>query len=209
MVFGHWWGDYLRRKYRGKLDRRTGIFRVSRDLGVVHVEGPGAPYATIVVEELAALGARTFVMVGIAGSLQPDLRVGSFVLCDRALRDEGTSHHYVRAARFAHPSAELNRRLATFLRRKGIDFRRGATWTIDAPYRETVPEVRRYRKEGILTVEMEASAVFAVARYLGCQAAGIFVVSDHLDERGWKPLFYESKPALRRALGVTVAALSG
>ena len=140
--------------------------------------------------------------MGLAGSLQPDLRLGSVVLCDRALRDEGTSHHYTKEGKFARPSAELTKRLDQLLRRKGVDFRCGSSWTIDAPYRETVPEIRRYRREGILTAEMESSAVFTVARHLKCQAAGLFVVSDHLDERGWQPLFYESNPALRRAFTI-------
>jgi len=208
LVFGARWNRYLRRKYRGKRDPRTGVYRVAHDVGVAHLRGPGAPFTAIVAEELAALGARSFVIVGLAGSLQPDVRLGSFVLCGRALRDEGTSHHYAKAAKFARPTASLNRRLAKFLRERKIDFRRGATWTIDAPYRETVPEIRRFRREGILTVEMEASALFTVARYLRCEAAALFVISDHLDERGWEPLFYESHPALRRALGVAIEALS-
>ncbi|HYA57657.1 MAG TPA: nucleoside phosphorylase [Thermoplasmata archaeon] len=208
MVFGSRWNRYLRRKYRGKRDPRSDVYRVTKAVGVVHLRGPGAPFAAIVVEELAALGARAFVLVGLAGSLQPDLRLGSIVLCDKALRDEGTSHHYTKAGRFARPSAELNKRLDRLLRRKGVDLRRGSSWTIDAPYRETVPEIRRYRRMGILTVEMESSAVFTVARHLQCQAAAILVVSDHLHERGWQPLFYESNPALRRAFTITVEGLA-
>ena len=68
-------------------------------------------------------------------------------------------------------------------------FRRGATWTIDTPYRETIDEVRHYRAAGVLTVEMEAAAVFAVATVRGVSAASAFVVSDLLGETDWTPDF--------------------
>jgi uridine phosphorylase len=208
LVFGQRWRTYLRRKFGGTFDPASGVFRVGRSVGIVNVHGPGAPYATIVVEELAALGVRRFVIVGLAGSLQPDLRSGAFVVSTRALRDEGTSHHYARPSTFAYPSAGLTDRLRGALRRANVPYVEGATWTTDAPYRETVPEIRRYRRMGILTVEMEAAAVFAVARHLGIEAAAVFVVSDHLDESGWEPRFHDTRAGLRAGLGVAVAGLA-
>jgi len=207
LVFGRRWKRYLNRRFRGCFDRRSGLYRASPSVGVAIIGGPGAPFAAIVVEELAALGVRRFVIVGMAGSLQPGLRVGSLVLCTKALRDEGTSHHYVRPQPFAHPSPKLTARLKNSMERLGTSFESGASWTTDAPYRETVSEVRRYRKLGILTVEMEASAVFSVAQLRGCEAAALFVVSDHVDERGWEPRFHDSRPGLRRALNISVGAL--
>jgi len=68
-------------------------------------------------------------------------------------------------------------------------FLRGATWTIDTPYRETIDEVRHYRSEGVLTVEMEAAALFAVATVRGATAASAFVLSDLLGETEWTPEF--------------------
>ena len=56
------------------------------------------------MEELVALGCRRFVSIGTAGSLQPDLAVGDLLVCDRAIRDEGTSYHYQPAARYSYPS---------------------------------------------------------------------------------------------------------
>jgi uridine phosphorylase len=207
-VFGRGWRRYLGRKYRGTLDRRTDIYWVRPAVGVTILEAPGAPYTAIVVEELAALGVRQFVIVGIAGSLQSELRVGSLVLCDRALRDEGTSHHYTAPSRFARPSPELTATLRSALEHARTSFAIGPTWTTDAPYRETIAEIRRYRREGILTVEMEASALFSVARLRGRESAALFVISDHLDERGWEPRFHDSRPGLRRALGVVIEALA-
>jgi uridine phosphorylase len=206
LVFGRRWSRFLRRTYPAA-DPRTGVIPARRSVGIAHLLGPGAPYAAIVVEELAARGARRFVIVGIAGSIQPTLAEGSIVVCTRALRDEGTSHHYARAGGFAMPSARLTSRLRAALGRAGLPVTEGGSWTIDAIYRETLSEVRRYRRMGLLTVEMEASALFSVARYLGAEAAAVFVVSDLLDETGWKPRFHATPAGLRRALSVCVETL--
>lgn len=206
MVFGERWTGYLSRKFRGAYDPGTGMYRADRGVGVVHVRGPGAPYASIEVEERSALGVKDFVMVGLAGSLQRNLAAGSLVVCTKALRDEGTSHHYRKASTFAHPDRRLTNALKVSLQHSGAPYVQGSTWTTDAPYRETVPEIRRYRSAGILTVEMEAAAVFTVAQTLGRRAAALFVVSDHLDESGWAPRFHDTRAPLHQALGIAVQA---
>ncbi len=159
-------------------------------IGLSEVRGIGAPSLALTVEELAAIGARRFLTVGYAGSLQPDLPIGSWVLCTRAIRDEGTSHHYARPTKYAYPTPRLQREVDRALRRSGKPYRAGASWTVDAPYRETVEELRTFRREGVLTVEMEASALFTVARSLRVEAAALFVVSDLLDEEAWRPGFH-------------------
>lgn len=200
LVFGRRWRSYLSRRYGPPVLREYGLYRLAPGVGVSVVGGPGAPNAVLYVEELAAMGARRFVVIGMAGSLQPSAQVGSFVVCTRALRDEGTSFHYLGPAAFARPTAKLVRDLKATLDRHRIPYTSGPTWTTDAPYRETVAEVRRYRREGIVTVEMEASAVFSVARALGREAAALFVVSDLVRERGWEPRFHDSLAGLRTAL---------
>ena len=207
MVFGSRWRTYLPRAFRGTFDPRIGIYRARRKVGVVLVDGPGAPFASIVVEELAALGVKRFVIVGLAGSLQPRLAPGSLVLCTKAIRDEGTSQHYHRPALFARPDRDLTELLQDDLQRSGTSCVRGPSWTTDAIYRETRQEIRRYRRAGVLTVEMEAAAVFAVARRLRVKAAALFVVSDLLVETGWEPRFHDARKPLRRTLRVALSAL--
>lgn len=210
LVFGRRrWVRHLRYRFGAPLDAALGVYRATGSVGVTTINGPGAPFAVIVLEELAALGVRRVVLVGMAGSLRTALRAGSFVVCDRALRDEGTSHHYVGPGRYAYPSTRLTSALRAALERRGEPFASGPSWTTDAVYRETAAEVRRYRRRGILTVEMEASAVFTVAALLGVEAAALFVVSDHLDEGGWEPRFHDIRAPLRRGLRVGVDALSG
>ncbi len=200
-MYRHWGA----RKVPGYED--FGFLKVGDRTGVAF--GPvGAPNAAIRLEELRAHGIRQFVAVGTAGSLQPDLDVGEIVLCSRAIRDEGTSHHYARPALYADSSPGLTRRLRTTLESNGIPFRMGISWTTDAPYRETVPEIVRYRHQGVLTVEMEAAAIFAVAARLGVSAGALFVVSDRLDESRWQPRFHDVGQDLKIALKVALKALS-
>jgi uridine phosphorylase len=189
--------------------RLFAIGRGARTVGLAEPRGIGGPSLSVTVEELAATGTRRFVVVGYAGAVRPELRAGSYVLCTRALRDEGTSYHYVRPSRWAHPSPRLTRAVADGLTANGVPFRRGPTWTIDAPYRETVEELRAVRRAGALTVEMEASALFSIARVRTLEAAAVFAISDLLEERGWTPRFREAHASLERLLDVVIGSLAG
>jgi uridine phosphorylase len=162
----------------------------ARTIAVVGGFGIGAPAAATVLEELIALGAREFISIGAAGCLQPRCGFGDAVVCTGAIRDEGVSHHYAAAEKFAWPSETLTRRLAQTLAAGGTAPQSGLTWTIDAPYRETVAEARSYQAEGVVCVEMEAAALFTVGQYRGVDVAAAFVISDHLlAEERWTHAF--------------------
>jgi uridine phosphorylase len=152
--------------------------------------GVGAPTAVMTLEELIALGFTKFVSLGAAGGLQPSMKIGDIVVCDRAIRDEGTSHHYLASAKYAHACPTLTADLLAAIQANGIAARTGTSWTTDAPYRETVDELRTYRDEGVATVEMEASAMFAVGAYRGVSVSSIFAISDILSEDGWDHGFH-------------------
>jgi uridine phosphorylase len=149
-------------------------------VGIVEGFGYGAPAAAIVLEELSTLGARRFINLGMAGALPSEVGFGQVVLCTSAVRDEGVSHHYVPAARYAYPSPVLTDVLRQTLRHRGTTFVEGPTWTIDAIYRETVDEAMAYRDEGVITVDMESAALFTIAQVRDVELAAIFTVSDHL-----------------------------
>ena len=160
------------------------VLELSPEVGFARLP-VGAPASAIVIEELAALGVKTIVGVGTAGGLSADLKVGQTVVCSAAIRDEGTSHHYAPAGRWAVPDPELLSSLrATF---PGAVV--GPSWTTDAPYRETAEEISAYRAEGILTVDMEASAIFTVGAFVGVQTGSVFCISDALHGEEWEPHF--------------------
>ena len=158
-------------------------------VGIYGGFGIGAPAVTTFLEEFIALGVRTFVSIGIAGTLQPAVRVGDIIVCNRAIRDEGVSYHYLEAAKYASPSQRLTALLVQALEQAGHIPIQGTTWTMDTLFRETIAEVRQYQQEGVMTVEMEAAALFAVAQYRGVDMAAAFVISDSLAELVWNPQF--------------------
>ena len=168
------------------------IFELERDkqrLGVFH-PGVGAPLAAGFLEEAIALGFRTFVAVGGAGALVPDLVLGHAVVVKSAVRDEGTSFHYLVPSRAVDADPAGVAALEDTLREADVPFVSGRSWTTDAIYRETRDRVKRRVAEGCLTVEMEAAAFFAVARYRGVRFAQLLYAGDSLagpkwDERGW------------------------
>lgn len=178
-------------------------------VGIVRVPGVGAPVTALLMEELIARGAERFLALGHVGSLQPDVELGDLVVVDRALRDEGTSHHYLDAGAYVDATPALCDRLEAALNGAEETYHTGPTWTTDAVYRETIPEIERYREDGIVTVDMEAAAVFAVAARRGVDAGALFTIGDHLDPSGWEPRFAETGEHLERAFTRAVAALTG
>ena len=160
---------------------------------VVKVPGFGAPTAVMTLEELAAFGIEKFVNLGAAGGLQQNLNIGDIVICDRAIRDEGTSHHYLPVEQYAVADPELTECLCRAFVAKDIPYRKGTSWTTDAPYRETIEELRQYRADGVTTVEMEASALLAVGAYRGVGVSSVFVISDILSEEDWNQGYHSAE----------------
>lgn len=159
-------------------------------VGVLGNFGVGAPVTAMLMEELIGDGVETFLSVGFAGGFDDAIDVGDFIICDKAIRDEGTSHHYVEPAKYAYPSDALASCLSRALQAGEEPFHVGTSWTIDAIYRETEVEVERYADEGVLTVDMEASAVFTVANHCGVDAGAMFIISDYLGPSEWEPKFH-------------------
>jgi uridine phosphorylase len=177
---------------------------------VLKVPGYGAPTAVMTLEELAAFGVKTFVNLGTAGGLQQNMNIGDIVICDRAIRDEGTSHHYLPVEKYAFSCPDLTENLCTAFERKGIPYSKGTSWTTDAPYRETIEELRQYCSDGVATVEMEVSALFAVGAYRGVSVSSIFVISDLLSEEDWNQGYHsaEKLEGLKRTFEVALEMIS-
>ncbi|MDO8517038.1 MAG: nucleoside phosphorylase [Nanoarchaeota archaeon] len=194
--------NYFKRKYHPKkimeLNSLNNIYKY-KDTGFMIMKGIGSPNAAAIFEELIILGGKTFLNIGFAGGLKED---GIF-LCNKALRDEGTSYHYLPHGCFVYPDENLTKKLGKSINQVGLNYKEGSTWTLDAPYRETKAEIECYAKKGISTVEMETSALFAVAKYRKVKIAAAFVVSDVL-EKEWIPKF--DKKEVRRNLNLLIDA---
>jgi uridine phosphorylase len=127
----------------------------------------GAPFAVLIAEELFACGCRFLLSLTSAGQINAAGPTPYFVVIDRALRDEGTSYHYAAPAEFAEADAKLVATAANALKQAGLRILVGASWTTDAPFRETAEAIESARAKGVLAVEMEAAALYTFARTRG------------------------------------------
>ena len=135
--------------------------------------GRGAPQAVDTVETLAALGVKNIIAVGMCGAYDPCVRVGEIIAPGKAFVEEGTSLHYYETIEASCPDAGLLNAATSLLH--------VATHPIvstDAVYRQTFRKEQAWRDKGAVGVDMETSAVFSVARYLGLRAAALLMVSD-------------------------------
>ncbi len=123
----------------------------------------GAPFAVLVAEQLFVSGCELLISISSAGAIAPGLPKPAYVLIERALRDEGTSYHYLPPAPYvaAEPRAFAAALDATVS--AGHPVMRGISWTTDAPFRETAAVIRERQRQGVHTVEMEAAALLAFA----------------------------------------------
>lgn len=165
------------------------IAQGSSRVAVFH-PGVGAPIAAGFLEEVIAAGGRSFIAVGGAGALLPDLVLGHPVVVQSAVRDEGTSFHYSPPARIIDADSLGVVAIQETLDAMGADYLTGRTWTTDAFYREPRTRISRRVDEGCLTVEMEAAAFIAVARFRGVRLGQLLYAGDSVagaewDERGW------------------------
>ena len=177
----------------GFLPKLLFLKETKNEIAVIGGFGVGSPVASIILEELIAFGVSEFISLGTAGTLQSAIKIGDLVLCDRAIRDEGTSHHYLPPGKYSYPSKVLTERLAQALNIQGAPYHIGPSWTTDAIYRETVAEAKFYQSEGVATVEMEAAALFAVAEFRKISLAAAFTISDSLADLKWHPEFHSTK----------------
>ena len=121
----------------------------------------GAAFAVLIAEELFASGCRFLISVTSSGQVRPIQQPPYFIIIDRALRDEGTSYHYMPPSDFSEANPHLVQLARRALTEADISLQVGATWTTDAPFRETQEAIDAASKAGILAVEMEAAGLYA------------------------------------------------
>ncbi len=126
----------------------------------------GAPFAVLVAEELFASGCEFLISITSAGQIISQGDPPYVVLIEKALRDEGTSYHYLSPSPYSHLPPALREVICTAWDHTHVPLYAGASWTTDAPFRETEAMIAACRKSGILAVEMEAAALYALAEAL-------------------------------------------
>ncbi len=157
------------------------------------VAGPciGAPQAVLILEKLIILGGASVIQMGWCGSLEVSCAIADILIPDGVVSGEGTSQYYVPQGEDAPgPSLSLVRTLVDSLRERGYRCGKGRLWSTDAFYRESRSELEiLHQEKGVAGVDMEFSALCAVAAFRGIDFAGVMVVSDELFTQNWNPGF--------------------
>ncbi len=158
----------------------------TKNILIITGYGFGSAAMAHTIEELYARGVNKFINFGGGGGISKELKCGDIVIFNKALRDEGTSYHYLKPSRYVEASKELTNKLINTAKKEKIKFNAGAVWTTDAMFRETEAELIKYRNEGILAVEMEIATLFAVSKVRNLESSAIMIIYDILEIGKWK-----------------------
>lgn len=141
----------------------------------------GASATVAEYEELFAMGVENILVFGTCGVLDGNISDCSVIVPSSAVRDEGTSYHYLPESDEIAVNVGLFDKMTDHLDKKSIKYTVGKTWTTDAIYRETKGKMLRRKEEGCICVEMECSAVAAVAKFRSKAVGQFFYAADNLD----------------------------
>jgi len=146
----------------------------------------GAPAAAAAIEELRIFGIKNYFALGRAGCIDKDFDTSKIVVVSRAIRDEGTSLHYLPASIYVDLDKEFANKIYAHLHDKGLKVVKGTTWTTDAFYRETSKRIAKRISQGAISVEMECAALAAVAKFYNLKFGQFVWFSDTVCDNDWK-----------------------
>ncbi len=145
----------------------------------------GAAGAGGQLEEVYALGVETVIVYGSCGVLDKDIEDCAIIIPNAAVRDEGLSYHYLPASDEMDVNKKYIPEFTAVLEEIGCGYRIGKTWTTDAIYRETRAKMERRKEMGCICVEMECSAMAAVAQFREKELFQFLYAADNLDGEKW------------------------
>ncbi|MCR5231011.1 MAG: nucleoside phosphorylase [Acholeplasmatales bacterium] len=147
----------------------------------------GSPLCTIQYEDIMAMGSKRIILLGNCGVLDKSIEDCGIIIPTSALRDEGTSYHYLKASDIIEVNKKYKEEFKEVLKEYGYPYVEGRTWTTDAPYRETKDKVVLRKKQGAICVEMECSAMQALCDFRKNEFFQFFYAGDNLDHSNWEP----------------------
>jgi len=160
----------------------------------------GGPASGGYLDELTGLGIKRVMFIGGGGVLDKNIKTGALMIVKGAIRDEGFSYHYLKPERIVYSDTRITEIIANYLKKRGIPFFEGITWTTDAFYRETRDLIQMRKEEGASMVEMEQASLLAVSKFRNLQYVAIIYSGDDIsdilyDQRNWR-----DKKDIRRTL---------
>ncbi|MGI6215391.1 MAG: nucleoside phosphorylase [Christensenellales bacterium] len=164
----------------------------------------GAPSSASIMEELISLGVIRFLGMGGSGLIDDEFGLENYLLVKDAIRDEGTSYHYLPAEECAYTSPLLTEQLGNCLKKRDIPYKSGRIWSTDAFYRETPSRIKRRLASGAVGVDMECAALCAVAQRRGVEYAQALYFTDRLYKDVWSGLLPNYKELRLKSLHLII-----
>lgn len=157
----------------------------------------GSAAAAGLLEELIALGVKKVIACGSAGAID-DIDTTSFLLVDKAIRDEGLSYHYLEPSIYVDLDKEFTKKIGEDLESLGIKYVNGITWTTDGFFRETKSRINKRISQGAVAVEMECAGLAAVAKYRNIKLAQILYFSDIVNQEAWSGFLTQTQSVKKK-----------
>ena len=152
---------------------------------VLFMSGVGAPACVGIFEEIISMGLEKLIMFGTCGTLVKEISELGIIIPTSAIRDEGTSYHYMEASDEVSVNEKYREEFKEILKEHNYSYVEGKTWTTDAFYRETKVKVEKRKAAGCICVEMECASMSAVAKFRGVDFFEFFYAADNLDDAIW------------------------
>ena len=145
----------------------------------------GAPACTVAYEELIAMGLEKLIIFGTCGVLNREIEDLAIIIPTSAIRDEGTSYHYMKSSPEIEVNKKYKKEFIEILKDNNLSYVEGKVWTTDAPYRETRNKVLKRKEQGCICVDMECASLNAVAQFRNKDIFQFFYAADNLDSNEW------------------------
>ncbi len=138
------------------------------------------------IEDMSVNGVDTFIVFGNCGVLDKTIEDCSLIIPNKAFRDEGTSYHYLPESEYIDLDSQYVTLFKEILKEYNFDYKEGATWTMDAFYRETSDKIKMFKEKGAICVEMEGASLAAVCKYKNLNYFTFYYAGDNLDSLQWE-----------------------
>lgn len=176
----------------GEISNSTAIFPIYKivvdGVALAVTQAPvGAPACVANFEEVISMGARNIMLFGCCGCLDNSLDDYSIIIPTSAIRDEGTSYHYLEVSDEVEIDSECVKAIEDVINELGLKYSKGKAWTTDAIFRETRSKVERRKSQGAITVDMECSAMIALCKFRQVNFAQFFYAADNLSNEEYDP----------------------
>ncbi len=169
--------------------------------------GVGGSWISHDIEILNSNGVDTFIIFGNCGVLDKTIEDCSIIIPNIAYRDEGTSYHYLPDSDYLELDDKYKKIFKTILKENNLKFTEGATWTIDAFYRETKEKIEMFKNKGVICVEMEGASIGAICKYKKLDYFTFYYAGDNLDSQEWEERSITQLASFDKKIKIPILAL--